>query len=76
MKFIEVQNDWNWVNEYVDDELKRDEQLYDDVLEYAAENNIEVWNIKELYQDGIEHGMTDGKYLAFKDWFYQFTETV
>lgn len=76
MKFIEVQNDWNWVNEYVDDELKGDEQLYDDVLEYAAENNIEVWNVKELYQDGIEHGMTDGKYLSFKDWFYQFTETV
>lgn len=76
MKFIEVQNDWNWVNEYVDDELKKDEQLYDDVLEYAAENNIEVWNIKELYQDGIEHGMIDGKYLTFKDWFYEFMETV
>lgn len=69
--FIPVMDDWEWVSMHVDEELEN-EILYDDVLRYMQKYNIELGRVKELYHDGLEQGMEDGKYLPFSQWFYEF----
>ncbi|HLR71968.1 MAG TPA: hypothetical protein VK085_11145 [Pseudogracilibacillus sp.] len=68
---VKVKNDWTWVAEHVNEELKN-EALYDEVLEYANESNIDIDRVKELYHDGIDGGMENGEYLSFSQWFYEF----
>lgn len=69
---IKVKNDWSWVVEHVEEELK-DEELFNDVHEFMTEKRIDLDRVKELYHDGIEHGIEDGKYLPFSEWFYEYT---
>lgn len=77
MEKIKVVNDWTWVKEHSEKMIKEDEQLENDVLTIAKENRIEVINIIELYHEGLSldqesAGGEEGKYLSFKDWFYEF----
>lgn len=77
MEMINVVNDWTWVREHAEKMIKEDEQLEDDVIKVARENRMEVVNIIELYHEGLSlhqesAGGEEGKYLSFKDWFYEF----
>lgn len=72
MELIKVKNDWTWVCHHVDELLNSNEKLNDDILMYIEENKIDLDRIKEMYLDGIEHGIEDGKYLSFETWFYEF----
>ena len=70
---IYVKNDWDWVSAHVESELK-DEKLYSRVLAYMRKYRIGLDRMKDLYHDGLEHGIQDGKYLTFCEWFNRFTE--
>ena len=77
MEMINVVNDWTWVRNHAEKMIKEDEQLEDEVIKVARENRIEVINIIELYHEGLSLGQEsaggeEGKYLSFKDWFYEF----
>jgi|SRR5690625_5130858 len=72
---IKVKDDWTWVVEHVEEELEND-ALYDDVYEYMTKHRIDLDQVKELYHDGLTHGIEDGKYLPFSQWFYEFSEEV
>lgn len=73
LTMIKVMDDWNWVSNHVDEELKS-ETLFDDVNEYMQKHNIDLERVKELYHDGLSNGIEDGKYLPFSQWFYEFSE--
>ena len=73
LTMIKVMDDWNWVNNHVDEELEN-ETLFDDVNEYMQKHNIDLDRVKELYHDGLSNGIEDGKYLPFSQWFYEFSD--
>jgi len=70
---IKVKNDWTWVVERVNRELNGNTELEEKVYQYMDEKNIDLDRVKEMYQDGIEHGEENGKYLTFENWFNEFT---
>lgn len=77
MELIDVVNDWSWVKEHSQKMIREDEKLENDVLEVSRKYRIEPIHIIELYSEGLSlhlesSGGKDGKYLSFKDWFYEF----
>lgn len=69
---IEVKNDWRWAKNHVHNMIAKDEQLRNDYFKFARKYQIKPIHIIEMYYDGIQYGMKDGKYLNFKDWLYRF----
>lgn len=77
MKMINVIDDWTWIKKHATEEMMEDEKLENDVLAVARKYRIEPVHIIELYSEGLSlhlesSGGKDGKYLSFKDWFYEF----
>ena len=77
MKTINVVNDWTWMKRHAKKMIEEDEKLENDVLAVAREFRIEPIHIIELYSEGLSlhlesSGGEEGKYLSFKDWFYEF----
>lgn len=72
MKMIKVKNDWSWVVDHAKNLMMEDKQLNEDVLRIAIKYRIDPIHIIELYGEGLDNGIEDGKYLSFKNWFYSF----
>lgn len=72
IEMIEVKNDWSWVVLHAKNLMTEDKELNEDVLKIAKKNRIDIISIIDLYSEGLDNGMDEGKYLSFKDWFYSF----
>lgn len=77
LTFIPVVNDWEWIRQHVEEELKN-ETLFDLALDFLEEPFLDlndlVHRLGDLYRDGLVEGMEDGKYLPFSQWFYEYSE--
>lgn len=71
MEMINVKKDWNWIFNNAREEMMDDCQLHKDVLRVAKEQKLDIVRIVTLYSAGI-YQAENGKYLSFKDWFYDF----
>ena len=69
-----VKNDWNWVSEQVERELRQDDKLEKQVIDWVNAKNIDLDRVKELYHDGISSGMENEQYLSFAEWFEAYSE--
>lgn len=65
-----VKNDWEWIKDHVRKEIASNSVLEEKVIQ----TSLSLDQVTELYAEGIEHGMEDGKYLSFTDWFHEFFE--
>ena len=74
MEMIKVKKDWNWIFNNARKEMMDDCQLHEDVLRVAKEQKLDIVRIVTLYSAGV-YGTENGKYLTFKDWFYDFFQT-
>ncbi|EOV9525564.1 helix-turn-helix domain-containing protein [Bacillus cytotoxicus] len=74
LTFIKVLNDLDWINIHVDEELENSD-LYDIVEEWMDKHRIDLDQVKDLYHEGLNQGVEDGKYLSFSQWFYEFKES-
>lgn len=73
--FIPVIDDWEWVLRHVKNELEN--PLFDELVRsvlgpFLDENDMK--NLADLYWDGLQNGLEDGKYIPFAQWFYEFYE--
>lgn len=76
LTFIPVKDDFEWVLDHVQQELKNDtlNELVRKVMGKPFMNDNDVKNLAGLYYDGLRNGMEDGKYIPFAQWFYEFFE--
>ena len=72
MEMIEVKNNWGWITLHAKEMMTEDKQLYEDVSKIAKMNKVDIISIIDLYSEGVDKGIENGKYLSFKDWFYKF----
>lgn len=72
MELIKVKNDWTWIVNHAKDMLMEDSHLHKDILRIAKEKRLDIIRIIDLYSEGLSNGAENGKYLSFKDWFYEF----
>lgn len=74
--FIPVIDDWEWVTMHVRDELSNPvfDELVRKVLQKPFMNENDVKNLADLYWEGLQNGLEDGKYIPFSQWFYEFYE--
>lgn len=76
LAFIPVKDDFEWVLDHVQQELKNDtlNELVRKVMGKPFMNDNDVKNLAGLYYDGLRNGMEDGKYIPFAQWFYEHFE--
>src|SRR5690606_15620288 len=76
LTFIPVIDDWEWVLRHVKNELENPvfDELVRKVLQKPFMNENDVKNLADLYWEGLQNGLEDGKYIPFSQWFYEFYE--
>ena len=76
LTFIPVIDDWEWVTMHVKDELSNPvfDELVRNVLDKPYMDENDVLHLADIYWDGLQNGLEDGKYIPFSQWFYEFYE--
>lgn len=69
MEMIQVKNEWEWVDKHIDQELNN-EELLNDVLEFATTHKSSILRLKEAYLNALNEGIENNQFLSFRDWFH------